>query len=230
MTSKVKMVSAYVDLRRDPDKHEQYMKAGKMLLTLPVEKYVAEMYPLEHTWMWQFIHAIDLNVPLPLKAADNGNRTKDSIDYMCVQHEKIEWMRDAARNDPSADVFVWVDYGILNLKGVREEHILDFIKTAETENFISIPGCWNKGDIADNRICWRFCGGALAIHRRYLDMFGQAVRNAARTYMLKEHIVEWEVNTWARVERDNHLPIKWYLANHDQTMFTNYTASKLSGL
>jgi hypothetical protein len=37
------------------------------------------------------------------------------------------------------------------------------------------------------------------------------------------HIIDWEVNSWARAEFANpHLPIHWYAADHNATMLTNY--------
>lgn len=228
---KVKLVSGYVDLGRDNSK---FKIAGDKLRKVNVPKYIANMYPLEGTWMHQFVQATTLGRSLhdqpPLRAAYNGNATKDTVDYMCVQHEKVEWMRDAARNDPHTDVFVWLDYGIFNLKGVTQDHVEGFLKTAEGENFISIPGCWDKAPVADDKICWRFCGGALVAHRRHLDALGQEIRNVARTYILEKGIVEWEVNTWARVELEAALPIRWYSADHNPSMLINYLTPKLSGL
>jgi hypothetical protein len=34
--------------------------------------------------------------------------------------------------------------------------------------------------------------------------------------------VTWEVNTLARAEQTGKLPIRWYAADHNETMFTNY--------
>jgi hypothetical protein len=48
------------------------------------------------------------------------------------------------------------------------------------------------------------------------------VRVKARQHIINTRNVEWEVNTWARIEMGKRrFPWHWYKADHDVTQFTN---------
>jgi hypothetical protein len=87
---------------------------------------------------------------------------------------------------------------------------------------IYAPGCWPKPEIVESAYPnWRFCGSVLAVPRKLVYQLDYAVRVAARQHISSTKNVEWEVNTWARVENKSKLPFHWYKADHDVSMFTN---------
>jgi hypothetical protein len=55
------------------------------------------------------------------------------------------------------------------------------------------------------------------VHRLY-----KAVKTAALRHIDMTKNVEWEVNTLARVEIAGQVPIRWYQADHNETLFTGY--------
>jgi len=222
MTKPAMLVSAYVDLQRKFSGQPDYRALGKQLAKLSCEKDVVEQFPLECCWLNQFLDHPKFS---EVETASNGNKVKDTRDYMVVQHEKVEWLRDAAARHPDTDVFVWVDYGIFRLTDVVRSDLEFFMKKAKYETGVSIPGCWERSDdIPFGRICWRFCGGAMVVHRSCLDALGKELKARAKRTIVEQGMIEWEVNTLARVEADGNLPFKiqWYRADHDRTMFTNY--------
>jgi hypothetical protein len=63
----------------------------------------------------------------------------------------------------------------------------------------------------------------MLVPRVYLDRLDAAMKREYVRWLELTHNVSWETNTLARVEKLNPtLPIWWYRADHDQTLFTNY--------
>ena len=67
----------------------------------------------------------------------------------------------------------------------------------------------------------------MVVPREHVDALNGAVRQEYVRNLLDNNHVTWDVNTWARVE-ENHpeLPIWWYKADHDVSMFTNYRTAE----
>jgi hypothetical protein len=133
---------------------------------------------------------------------------------------KSTWLVQAADEYPDADVLVWVDYGIFNLPDINNQMIYEFMEKVD-DRFIWAPGCWDKPAVVESATpCWRFCGSVIAVPRRLVDQFDYECRVAARQHISKTKNVEWEVNTWARVEARTKLPFNVYKADHNATLFT----------
>jgi hypothetical protein len=214
---KAKIVTGYIPIPNHPRTAAEYGELGEKLSGVPVPKK-AFYGRFQDTWMAKYILGMD-HAPRP-SASDNPD--KNSTIYHCVNHMKTTWLVQAADEDPSADVLVWVDYGIFRLPGITNQAIYEFMEKLD-DKAIYAPGCWDKPDVIESvHPCWRFCGSVLAVPRNHVDQLDYACRVAARQHIAKTKNVEWEVNTWARVEQKNrHLPFHWYKADHDVSMFTN---------
>lgn len=68
---------------------------------------------------------------------------------------------------------------------------------------------------------WRFCGGLLVVPRKWAHALFREVKRDVQRHLTETRNISWEVNTLARIERS--LPIRWYQADHNETMFTNYS-------
>ena len=53
------------------------------------------------------------------------------------------------------------------------------------------------------------------------DLLYNRVKRSVTTHLDLRHNVYWEVNTLAKVE-DNLPSLRWYKADHNETMFTEY--------
>ena len=73
------------------------------------------------------------------------NPKKNSLAYHIVQAQKTEWLVCGAMVDPMADVFFWIDYGIFHVPGVTSHIIREFLKRANNEQTIAIPGLLGRG-------------------------------------------------------------------------------------
>jgi hypothetical protein len=187
---------------------------------------------LEDCWLWQDLKDYKrvcawYHKP-PVEHSVGDNPQKNSLFYHIVQAQKAEWLEMAAHAEgiPAADVYVWIDCGIFRLPGVTADVIIDFMRRVDGEQSIVIPGCWDKDFIySDRHPIWRFCGGVIIMPRQYAGKFFDAVRKEYRRWLDEHNLVTWDVNTLARVEqRKPELPLSWFRADHDASMFTNYRA------
>jgi hypothetical protein len=213
---RAKLVTAYVPIPNHPRGPEEYGALGEKLGGVPVRKKCF-YNTLPDLWMNKYINKL----PFTPRASQGDNPAKNTLAYHAVNHQKTTWLVQAADEDPEADILVWVDYGIFHLPGVSNQAIYEFMEKVD-DKAIYIPGCWDKRVVEAAEVNWRFCGSVVAVPRKYVDTFDFHVRIAARQHVSKTKSVEWEVNTWARVEHAYpKLPIHWYKADHDVSLFTN---------
>ncbi len=214
---KAKLVSGYIPIIDHPRGPEEYGKLGELLAGVPVPKKCFYQR-VQDTWLAKYLQKTEL----PARAAEHDNPAKNSLAYHCVNHQKSSWLVQAADEDPTADVLVWVDYGIFRLPGVNNQAIYEFINKLD-DKAIYAPGCWDKPEVIETAYpCWRFCGSVIAVPRKLVDTFDYNCRVSARQHHTKTQTIDWEVNTWARVEaKHKNMPFKWYKADHDVSMFTN---------
>jgi hypothetical protein len=212
---KTRLVTAYVPIPNHPRTAAEYGDLGEMLGGVPVRKKCFYQRP-EDLWLQKYVKSL----PFVPRASEGDNPMKNSLLYHAVQHEKTSWLAQAMEEDDDADVFVWVDYGIFRLPGVNNQAIYEFMEKLD-DKAIYVPGCWPRPDVVESAYpCWRFCGSVLAVPRNLVTQLDFDCRVAARQHISKTKNVEWEVNTWARVEKKSKLPFHWYKADHDVTLFT----------
>lgn len=216
---KARLVTAYVPIKDHPRGPEEYGSLGERLGGVPVRKK-AFYQRVEDLWLWKFVEGLKY----PVHVSEGDNSSKNSLAYHCVNHQKTSWLAQAAREYPENDVFVWVDYGIFHQPGVTAEAIYKFMESLDDKH-IYAPGCWYMHEmiaVESTHPCWRFCGSVLAVPARCVEELDFEVRVKARQHIHQTKNVEWEVNTWARVERGKRrFPWMWYKADHNASQFWN---------
>lgn len=214
--AKVKVVTGYIPIAGHPRGPGEYGALGEKLreLKAPVQPFYGRE---TSTWLFDLINA--LKFAPTWSVADNPQ--KNTLAYHCVQHQKFQWLFDAMKMDDEADSFVWLDYGICHVPGVTPGVINAFLDSVQRGD-LAVPGCWPRGDIRDDVPCWRFCGGLLVVPRALVQPLKNLIQAIAMLHINVTKNVTWEVNTLARAEQTDKLPIRWYKADHDQTMFTAY--------
>lgn len=221
MGHRIKLVTGFTPIPDHPRPPEKYIEWGKKLCEVnPKATYGLD---LEQCWLYQFLQFAKLT---PTHSTDDNPR-KNTLAYHIVQHQKVEMMVAASQDDQETDVFAWVDFGIFGIPGMTADVITKFMRRAANEKGISIPGCWPRSDkISDNDVCWRFCGGLIVCHRNYLVPLDHEIKTEAVVYLKKHNHVTFEVNTLARVENKGSLPIFWYQADHNSSMFSAYPETR----
>jgi hypothetical protein len=141
-----------------------------------------------------------------------------------VQHQKFAWLLKSAILTPQYETYVWLDYGIGHVPGVTVPVIHDFLDQVRPDD-LAIPGCWEKDQAVLTEFfpCWRFCGGVMVVPRNRVHKLYKAVKRTVYEHMEAKRNAYWEVNTLAEAEQRGLLPpTRWYYADHNETMFTNY--------
>lgn len=219
----VKVVSGFINIPYHPRGPEDYKVLGDELFKgiEPYESLVFDdtLQTPQGTWLANMLKGVS-NVSHSI--ADNP--AKNTLDYHCVQHQKFMWLQTAASLDKEnpAGVYVWIDYGILHVFGVTVAVIKKFLDRVDSFGTIVLPGCWSKSrDINSSFPCWRFCGGIMVVPRVLVVPFTRLAMGITMRQISETKNVEWEVNTLARVELLDQLPISWYQADHNASMFEN---------
>ncbi len=222
----VKVVTGYCEIPNHPRGATDYRALGQQLIdgltpTHEVFAFDDKDTKVEQTWLANILKSVP---GITHSVADNPD--KNTLAYHCVQHNKFVWLAHAAQEDANsdnpADVYAWVDYGIGHLKDYNIQDVLKYLDHAQDFGVITMPGCWPRRDeIRPDIPCWRFCGGLIAVPRSLINPFVKFCMAAALRQISTTKNVEWEVNTLARVENMGHLPIVWYAADHDMSMFRN---------
>lgn len=213
---KLKVVTGYIPIAGHPRTAAEYGALGEKLIGLkaPVRPNYGVVTA---TWLYSLIEKLPFQ---PIwSVADNP--AKNTLAYHCVQHEKFQWLYNAMKEDPDTDTFIWLDYGICSVPGVTVSVINEFLERVK-RNDTAIPGCWPVGNVDDRNPCWRFCGGLLVLDRRDIQPLKNLIQAIALLHISTTKNVTWEVNTLARAEQTGKIPIRWYAADHNQTMFENY--------
>jgi hypothetical protein len=212
---RARLVTGYVPIPGHPRTAQEYGELGEKLSGVPVRKK-AFYSRVEDTWLAKFIAGYHKTV----RVSQGDNPAKNSAPYHCVNHQKTTWLVQAANEHPDDDIFVWVDYGIFSLPGITNQCIYEFMERVD-DKAIYAPGCWDKAPVESAFPCWRFCGSMISVPKKLVDQFDYACRVTARQHITTTQNLEWEVNSWARVEAKGKLPFHWYKADHNGSMFDN---------
>ena len=219
--AKVKVVTGFVQLPDFPRKEEEYVDLGWRLKSAMGVRPIQAFYPdVRELWLTQFLEHLPPLEP-PLRWATDDNPAKNTLEWHCVQHQKVEWLAQAANMDQEADTFVWIDYGIFHLDGMSGDYLTTFLDKISKNDF-AIPGCWPVGEVATDTPCWRFCGGVWIVPRGDIANLVKTFKAMDRTFIRSMKKVTFEVNILALVEQTNIPNLRWYEADHNPRMFTAY--------
>jgi len=218
-------VTAYVPIPGHPRTEEEYHRLADRLHGLAIDTPILSRGDtLENCWLHRYLEGFKGEVTHSV----SDNPAKNSLNYHIVLAQKTDFLLQAAQAcNMEPDVYVWIDYGIFHIPGMTPKIIRDFLLRADNEQTIAIPGCWDSNYVYDElNPCWRFCGGVMVVPRRYLRDLDAAMKHEYAYSLRQRNHVSWEVNMLAQVERHHKLPIWWYQADHDSSMFTNYKTAE----
>jgi len=197
----VTVVTGYVPLPCTHRSREQYEQLGGRLLDV-CPRAVFFRRPLAETWLAKRLGGVE----------PGG---KDTAAYHCVQHEKFQWLEDAAAA-VDAETLVWIDCGILHLSGMTESVVsgfLDRVEQSPPDRIVSpSAGAEYEGKGGPD---WMFLGGVLVLPRRFAALLNQLCQVECRAE-------SWEVNTLGVVARRRPEMFRFYTADHNASMMENY--------
>lgn len=227
------LVTGYVRLNNANRSHGRYLELGRRLvgLGLPTvafyDGHASELVAtprclvrrasLSDCWMAQ---AAATCSPPP------GTPMKDTTAYCVVQHQKTEWLAQAAA--ATRETVVWVDFGIFHLPcrltDAQVRGLFDAVEAAPPDR-ITIPGIWpmrGRPMIVWHQPAWYVAGGVVVMPPHLAEWFHETTVRYATLQMEASNQTTWEVNTWSAILRDHPDKFAVYAADHDATLFTNY--------
>lgn len=227
-----KLVTGYVPICGHPRTSKEYGELGENLFSkLDCAGGDFTIHPfyerVEDTWLWKMLN--DPKNPMgEVSHSVADNPAKNSLAYHCVQHQKFGWLLKAHMTGKPADTYVWMDYGIGHVPGVTPAVVNEFMASVKPDDF-AIPGCWDDRGLVINDYfpCWRFCGGLMVVPASWVGALYLTMKKVVRKHVEKTRNVTWEVNSVASAEQYFRPHLRWYYADHDQTMFTNYGATNV---
>lgn len=178
---------------------------------------------LEESWTHHIFHEKTYALP------SGRNPSKDSLDYITLQHSKIEWVANALYHRPAATHAAWVDFRLphvfksaaplKDLKTYTESDWLTGLDAGANAGPLYIPGCLSSvAEPSLHHPHWRFCGGFfLGSRDRLMDFWERTLRHLP-TWLSTYRVAAWEVNFWAWLESAHSWLPTWYAADHNDSI------------
>lgn len=243
------IVSAFVtgvNKKKNMD-YSTYIEYGKKLLVIPVPKLIfvekevydtyfsRETYPLTEFVIMNSktdIYLYSYISKITRFEINSSNPDKDTIEYLFVQCNKTEWIRQAISKNPfQTEQFTWIDFGIYHI--VKNESyfhnaILKISRTIVKK--VSVGNCWNLRlpfvrDIYKD-VAWFFAGGIFGGESQYLLEFADLVQQKCIEYIQTRRSFIWETNIWYLIYKEHLGTVSDvfypYLAEHNVSLLQNY--------
>jgi hypothetical protein len=156
------------------------------------------------------------------------NPNKDTFDYLFVQNNKTEWVREAIQmNIYKTDQYIWMDFGIYQM--IKNESELNEGITSMTKKYydnLRIASCkyrdytvsYNVYEI----ITWTFAGSVFGGHKDALIKFADLVKNEVIKTIEEKHTIMWEINIWYLVKLKHIELFDFYHCSHDIRILKEY--------
>lgn len=228
--AKVKVVTAYVDLNLTRRPSADFHALGNRLIDACWPNVRAFInFPFEKCWAVEAARECGADRAANSRAPDRFETDDEHLRSNLVQHSPLQWMKMAAAEDPSPDVFVWLGYSILKQgdftgKRLREEHVVEFLDKVAQFVFDTLPYPAIRPDdpvtpFGDN---WQVVGSTIVAPRQWLDALAWHYQLQMRLFFLKRRAVPLDLAIWPAVIRQSGLPFRPYRAEYDHTQLTNF--------
>jgi hypothetical protein len=165
----------------------------------------------------------------------NGNKQKDSIEFMSIMCNKTEFMREAIAMNPfGTDGFVWLDFGMKHVcPEISDEEYSTQLETLakkpimkEEETKVRIGQIWDFQYFTNGspllNIQWFFAGGVFGGTATPLLEFADRTRSKCLEIIELYKIITWEVNVWYFIYTEAMALFSPYKCNHNVLLIKNY--------
>ena len=228
----VMVVTGYTPLGVLNMSNEKFRELGAQLIEACADGgalvHSFDGFPLHDVWLYRWLFEndrLDIEPARPV-APDRFKTMLHKVQSDCMQNQKMEWVRSAYADNPvEADVYVWIDYGVLKQQGMSKEVITRFIQKViafpPTDKIIS-PGLRDL-DKEDHQHSWeRFTGALHVIPRQFVTKMALAMADEATAMIRQTNRLWFETDTLVHLERRNELPFQHYRCWWGASIFENY--------
>jgi len=156
---------------------------------------------------------------------NTDNPMKDTIEYMFIQNNKTEWVREAVERNPhNSNEFIWIDFGIyhmINDDDVFQNYILE-LSNKSYENIRIASGLFSTETSIYTNINWGFLGSVFGGNSEKLLQFADLTKSKCIETIQNEKTIMWEINIWYLVYLQYPYLFYLYDANHNTSILNNY--------
>ena len=219
---------------------EKYVEYGKKLLNTSInkviymEQHIYELYfigCINDNTIIHFIEKKDLYLYEYYNLITNFNIItdapyKDNIEYMFVQCNKTEWVKQAIEEDPfHSDQFIWVDFGIYHMINNETEFEKYICKLSEpTYECVRIAsGIFFNNDInIYQNIIWFFLGSIFGGNKEKLLKFAELMKSKCISIIETKKTICWEINIWFLIYQEYPELFSCYNSSHTINILIDY--------
>jgi hypothetical protein len=235
------IVSAFISNINSYRELDKYVEYGKKLLTIDTPKVIFmekeiyteyfsnDIFPRTN---FVFVEKTDNYLYEQMEAITefevvSTNPGKDTIEYMFVQCNKTEWVKQAVETDPfNTEQFVWIDFGIYHM--INTEDFADCIYKITQQKYdkIRIAGCWDFNAYYHNnyhsKVLWYFAGSVFGGDKTSLCKFADLMKTCCLDFIDEHKKIIWEVNLWYFIYNEHKELFDVYNCGHDKRIIDNY--------
>lgn len=233
MATKVKVVTAYVDLGLTKRPSDEFHSLGRQLVAAcDGRARVYDDFPFDCCWVQREYRGLP---PANPRAEDRFATAEEHRRSNIVQHSPGQWVMSAYLADHAAytpaDVYVWMGYSLMKQgaftgKPISSQHVHDFLTRLEqwTPDCIPFPGITNASPVLPFGDNWRFCGSVIIYPTYWLARMWHSYQVCAREFFRRYGAIPLDLAIWPTVEATSGLPFRFYQAEYDATQLTAFPA------
>jgi len=227
------IVSAFVSNVNSFRNVEQYIDYGRRLLKtndikkiIFIEKSVYDQYLHDNNYQnthFVFIEKNDIYLYEHIDKITEFDMTscnpmKDTLEYMFVQSNKTEWIKQAIELDPfQTEQFIWVDFGIYHMMNIDfgkydiidDDEFNELIYKMTQKNYqqVRAGGCWDLNSYYHQEYytqpMWYFGGSVFGGDKASLCKFADLMKQRCLNIISERKTFVWEVNIWYIIYLEN---------------------------
>jgi hypothetical protein len=219
---------------------DKYIEYGKKLINIPQQKIIyieEEVYNMYYkdindiNTTFRFIEKKDIYLYEYYDQITNfnlisGHHEKNTIDYMFVQCNKTEWIRNAIHeNLYNSEQFIWIDFGIYHMINNDElfTKYVNNICNCKNDNIRIACGYFNGNeDFIYKQVIWFFLGSIFGGHKDKLLLFADLMKEKCLSIIKNEKTICWEINIWYLIYKEYPELFSTYTADHNINILINY--------
>ena len=252
MTTQTTIVSAFIATMNSHRDVDEYIKHGLKFVLTPIhkilfidERIIVEVQSLIPDEYNEYLHIIPIefedcylsnHVPEIKKFNVSGNATKDTLNYMLIMNNKLEFVKRAIEiNVFHSTQFIWVDFGIYHIhkSGMDEEFIQCIVNLKNNVyNKVRIGSIWESTQQLEqyyiteeniySQIAWIFAGGVFGGDIESLLEFEKLSKEKCVHVIKEKETIMWEVNIWYMIYLENNALFSLYGCDHNLSLICNY--------
>jgi len=159
---------------------------------------------------------------------NTDNHDKNTIDYLFVQNNKTEWVREAIQmNVYNTEQYIWIDFGIYHMIN-NEKEFNDGVLSITNKYYdkLRIASCKYRDYTVNynvyETITWTFAGSVFGGHKDALIKFADLAKNEVLKTIGEKKSIMWEINIWYLVKLKHIELFDFYSCGHDIRILKEY--------